>query len=201
MAYLGTVAASGGYYVATAARRIVSQPATLTGSIGVVGGKFNVHALSQRVGVHRELLARGAASAIGSPFVPFSDEERRRLRAQMAEAYDRFVNRVAEGRGLSRDEVLAVARGRVWTGRQAQERRLVDALGDFQTAVDAAKELMGVSPSWTVPVVQIKPPQGVPLGGRGLFAGIADARDSAAGWAALLGERVLALIPWELALR
>jgi protease-4 len=201
VAYLGTVAASGGYYVATAARRIVSQPATLTGSIGVVGGKFNVHALAQRAGVHRELLARGAASAIGSPFVPFSDEERRRLRAQMAEAYDRFVNRVAEGRGLSRDEVLAVARGRVWTGRQAQERRLVDALGDFQTAVDAAKELMGVSPSWTVPVVQIKPPQGVPLGGRGLLAGIADARDAASGWAALLGERVLALMPWELALR
>ncbi len=201
VAFLSNVAASGGYYVATAARRIVSQPATLTGSIGVIAGKFNVHGLTERLGVHREILGRGDAAAMASPFAPFSDEERRRIRAQMAEMYDRFVDRVASGRGLSREEVLAVARGRVWTGRQAQQRRLVDALGDFQAALDAAKELMGVSPSWLVPVVQIKPPPGVPVGVRGPFAPLAGAWEAPAGLGTLLEERVLALLPWEVGLR
>jgi protease-4 len=198
VAFLGNVAASGGYYVAAAARRIISQPWTLTGSIGVIGGKFNVQGLAERLGVHHEILARGEAAAIASPFIPLSEEERRRLKTQMTEMYDRFVDRVAAGRDLSRDDVLAVARGRVWTGRQAQEHRLVDALGDFQVAVDAAKELMGVSPSWAVPVVQIKPPPSVPLGVRGPFAGIAAAEDVWACLATLLAEPVLALMPWGL---
>ncbi len=198
VAFFGNVAGSGGYYVAAGARRIISQPATLTGSIGVLGGKFDVHALAARAGVHREILSRGEAVTITSPFTPFSAEERRRLRAQMEEVYDRFVGRVAEGRGLSREEVLAVAKGRVWTGRQAQRHRLVDALGDFVTAVDTAKELMGVPAARVVPVIQIRPPRAAPLGGRGLLAGVTGAWTDLA---AALEERILALMPWDLSLR
>jgi len=198
VAYFGNVAGSGGYYVAAGARRIVGQPATLTGSIGVIAGKFDAHALAARAGVHREILARGEAATMTSPFVPFSADERRRLRVQMEEIYERFVGRVAEGRGLSREEVLAVAKGRVWTGRQARDRGLVDTLGDFSTAVDAAKELMGLPSSWVVPVIPIKPPRAVALGGRGLLGGLTGAW---AELAAILEERVVTLMPWDLSLR
>ncbi len=205
VAYLGNVAASGGYYVAAGAKRIISQPATLTGSIGVISGKLNVHGLAARAGVHREILTRGAAATITSSFTPFSAEERRRIRVQMEEMYDRFVDRVAEGRGLTREEVLGVARGRVWTGRQAQQHRLVDTLGDFFTAVDTAKELMGIPASRVVPVIQIRPPRGVPLGYRGFLGGLADAwaevADAWADLAAILEERILALTPWDVSLR
>jgi protease-4 len=199
VAYMGNVAGSGGYYVAAGARRIISHPATLTGSIGVISGKFNARGLAERAGVHREILARGEASTITSPFTSFSAEERRRIRAQMTEVYDRFVDRVASGRGLSRDAVLTVARGRVWTGRQALERRLVDKLGDFQVAIDAAKEMMRVPASWAVPVVQIKAPPALPL--RGIKAPLAEIGDAWRDLSALLEERILTLMPWDLGLR
>lgn len=212
VAFMSNVAASGGYYIAAGAKKIVSHSATLTGSIGVISGKFSVRGLAERAGVHREILTRGEAATITSPFTPFSPEERRRIRAQMEDVYGRFVDRVVAGRGLLREDVLQVAKGRVWTGRQAQGHGLVDTLGDFFTAVDAAKALMGVPASSVVPVVVIKPPQGVPLGGRGLFARLAgvwgtlgDAwwgvADAVADAAALLEERVLVLMPWDLSWR
>jgi protease IV len=195
VAYLGNVAASGGYYVAAGARRIISQPGTITGSIGVISGKFNVRGALEHIGVYREILTRGAAAAISSPFVPFSSDERRRLRIQTEEIYDRFVDRVAAGRRMSRDRVLEIARGRVWTGRQAHGHGLVDALGDFPTAVTIAKELMGVPTSWDVPVVPIQPPHAAPLWTRGPLADLGEAWTGLAG---LLDERVLALMPWDL---
>jgi protease-4 len=193
VAFLGNVAASGGYYVAAGAKKIVSQPSTLTGSIGVIAGKFNVQDLAERAGVHREILARGEAATITSPFARLSPDERRRLRAQAEDVYDRFVSRVAAGRELSREDVAAVAKGRVWTGRQAQRHGLVDALGDFSTAVDTAKELMGVPKSRVVPVVFVRAPRAVPLDGRRLLAW--------ADFAQLLEERALVLMPWSLSLR
>lgn len=198
VAYLRNVAGSGGYYVAAGCRRIVSQPATLTGSIGVISGKFTVHGLVARVGVNREMIVRGEAAAMSSPFTPFSAEERRRLRTQMEAIYDRFVDRVAAGRRMARAEVLAAARGRVWTGRQALGLGLVDRLGDFPAAVNVAKELMGVPESRAVPVVQIRPPRHVPLRGAGFLAELADLWT---GLTTLVEERVLALIPWEISLR
>ncbi len=212
VAFLHNVAASGGYYVAAGATKIVSLPATLTGSIGVISGKFDLRALGARAGFHREILTRGQAAAMMSPFVPFAPGERRHIRAQMEEVYGRFVDRVASGRGLAREDVLAVARGRVWTGREAQQHRLVDTLGDFFTAIDTAKQLMGLPASRIVPVVLIKAPPGVPLGGRGvlgslavawggIFGAWAMAVDVWADLAALLEERVLALLPWDLSLR
>jgi protease-4 len=198
VAYLGNVAGSGGYYVAAGARRVIAQSATLTGSIGVISGKFTVRGLAARAGVVRETLTRGEAAAISSPFVPYSAEDRRRVRKQMDEVYARFVDRVAAGRRMTRADVMAVARGRIWTGRQAKERGLVDRLGDFPAAVAAVKELMGVPESRAVPVVLIRPPRGVPVRGAGMLAELGEA---GANLAALLEEQVLALTPWELSLR
>jgi len=200
VAYLGNVAASGGYYVAAGASRIISQPATLTGSIGVIGGKFTVRGLAARAGINRERLTRGEAAAISSSFAPYSAEERRRLRRQMEEIYARFVGRVAAGRRIPREAVLAVARGRVWTGRQARAHGLVDDLGDFPAAVAAAKQLMGVPESRDVPVVLIRPPRSAAAGGLGPLA-IAGLGETWAWIAALVEERALALMPWEIALR
>ena len=194
VAYFGNVAASGGYYVAAGARRIVAQAGTLTGSIGVVSGKFTVQRLAGRAGVHQEILTRGEAAAMTSPFRPFSPEERRRLRTQAEEIYERFVARVAEGRRLSREQVHAVARGRVWTGRQAMQHRLVDRLGDFYAAIDSAKELMGLAPSRVVPVWIIRPPRAVMIGRRSVL-GMLDTVEM------LLRERVVALLPWEIRLQ
>jgi protease-4 len=194
VAYFSNVAASGGYYVAAGARRIVAQAGTLTGSIGVISGKFSVERLAGRAGIHQEILTRGDAAAMASPFRPFSPEQRRRLRVQAEEIYDRFVARVAEGRRLPREQVEAVARGRVWTGRQAMQHRLVDRLGDFNTAIDSAKELMGLAPGRVVPVLIIRPPRAVTVGRRSALV-LLDTAEM------LQREGVLALMPWEIRLR
>ena len=131
-----------------------------------------------------------------SPFIHFSEEERRRLRKQMTEIYDRFVDRVAAGRRLAREDVLAVARGRVWTGRQAERHHLVDALGDFQAAVAAAKELMGVPSSQNIAVLHIRPPRNLPVP-----SALSTLGDMWSDLTALLEERALALMPWDLRLR
>ncbi len=198
VAYFGNVAGSGGYYVAAAASCVISQPATLTGSIGVIGGKFYVRDLAARAGLHREILMRGEAAAMPSPFIHFSEEERRRLRRQMTEIYDRFVDRVAAGRKLAREDVLTVARGRVWTGRQAERHHLVDTLGDFQAAVAAAKELMGVPPSQNIAVLHIRPPRNLPVPSASALSTLGDMWSDLT---ALLEERTLALMPWDLRLR
>ncbi|HKX19091.1 MAG TPA: signal peptide peptidase SppA, partial [bacterium] len=194
VAYFGNTAASGGYYIAAGARRIIAQAGTLTGSIGVISGKFTIQELADRAGVHQEILTRGEAAAMTSPFRPFSPEERRRLRTQAEKIYARFVDRVAEGRRLSREQVRTVARGRVWTGRQALQHRLVDRLGDFYAAVDTAKELMGLAPARVVPVFIVRPPRAVTIGHRSAL-GMLDAAEM------LRREGVLALMPWEITLR
>jgi protease IV len=225
VAYFGNVAASGGYYVAAGAHRIVAQAGTLTGSIGVISGKFTLGRLAARAGVHHEILTRGEAAAMNSPFRPFSTEQRRRLRAQADEIYARFVDCVAQGRRLPREQVQTVARGRVWTGRQALQRGLVDRLGDFYAALDTAKELMGLAPSRVVPVLIIRPPRALTIGRRAALGsvnaphapagidgalGLAGAAAAAAGgwmstlWACadtLFSEGILALMPWDIRLR
>jgi ClpP class serine protease len=113
----------------------------------------------------------------------------------MEETYDRFVSRVAEGRRMPREDVLAVARGRVWTGRQARERGLVDRLGDFPTAVAAIKELMGIPDSRGVAVVPVRPPRAVALRAPAVLTELGDVWTDLS---SLFGERVLALAPWEI---
>src|SRR5690606_29500284 len=129
---LGDVAASGGYYIAAPAHTIVAQPGTLTGSIGVVTGKFVLAATMEKLGIGTAAVSEGAFAQIYSPFRPFTDIERERLSDHMRATYDLFVDRVALGREQPATSIDAVAQGRVWTGRQAQELGLVDELGGLQ---------------------------------------------------------------------
>jgi protease-4 len=143
---MGDVAASGGYYIATAASAVVAEGSTLTGSIGVIGGKFVLKRLLDRFGIHRETRSTGPNAFWFSPFHSFSPEERDRHRDLLRHFYEtKFLPAVAEGRGLGMEQVDSVARGRVWTGRQAHARGLVDYLGGMEEAVARACEKAGIS--------------------------------------------------------
>jgi protease-4 len=191
--FMGSVAASGGYYVTCAARHIVAGATTLTGSIGVIAGKVNLQGLFDKLGVHREILARGATASMPSAFAPYTEAEWVILRSWMEEIYHRFKARVAAGRKLSMEAVETIARGRVWTGRQALDYGLIDELGDFGTAVNKAKDLAGIPTEAAVSVITVRPPRAVavPSGSStrwdlGLYAAMR-----------LLNEHALVLMPWE----
>ena len=137
---MGDVAASGGYYIAVPAHTIVAEPGTLTGSIGVVTGKFVLGGAADKLGVGTGSVSDGKRAEIYSPFRPFSADERARVEEQMRTTYELFVSRVATGRRSSREKIDAVGQGRVWTGHQALERGLVDELGGLGRAIRLAKE-------------------------------------------------------------
>jgi protease-4 len=141
---MSDVAGSGGYWISMAATKIVAQPQTLTGSIGVLAGKFSFAGLLDKLGITAEKLTFGEKADIFSPFRPFTLEERKVLRDQILWTYDQFLTKVAAGRNMSKDDVNKVGRGRVWTGRQAKELKLVDELGGLSTAVGLAKKLAGI---------------------------------------------------------
>jgi protease-4 len=138
VATLGDVAASGGYYMACAADAIFAEAGSLTGSIGVVGGKLDLSELYRQLGVARDGVERGARAGMLSDSRPLRADERSALRAGMAALYEAFVVRVARGRNLARDAVARAAEGRVWSGRRALEQGLVDALGG---PLEALREL------------------------------------------------------------
>jgi protease-4 len=138
---MGDYAASGGYYIAAPGDWIVAEPSTLTGSIGVFGGKMNLGGVYEKVGITTHTWQRGAMSNLFSPIANFSDPERARFREFLESFYEVFLARVGEGRKMDRDAVHAVAQGRVWTGGQALERGLVDELGGLDVAVRKAAEL------------------------------------------------------------
>ncbi len=143
---MGDIAASGGYYIATAASAVLAEGSTLTGSIGVIGGKFVLKRLLDRLGIHRESRSAGSNAQFFSPFHSFTIEERERHRDLLRHFYEtKFLPAVAEGRGLDREQADRVGRGRVWTGRQAQARGLVDSLGGLEEAIARACEIAGVS--------------------------------------------------------
>jgi protease IV len=143
---MGDVAGSGGYYVAMAANVIVAQPATLTGSIGVLGGKLQTSGLLERLGVRVEGLGHGRHALMFSSQTGFSDEEWAKLDEWLDLVYDDFTEKAARGRAMSREAVHEVARGRVWTGADAAERGLVDELGGLHRAVEIARERAGLAP-------------------------------------------------------
>lgn len=156
---MGDVAASGGYYIAAPAHAIVAQPGTLTGSIGVFGGKFAAAGAFDKVGVGIDGVTYGAQADIFSPVDRFSDTARAAMQAQVDDVYERFLQVVAEGRAMSRDEAHAVAQGRVWTGRQALVRGLVDELGGFRRAVALARERAGIDADEEVTLVPFPGPR------------------------------------------
>jgi len=137
---MGEVAGSGGYYVAAPADKIVAEPATLTGSIGVLAGKLVISGLLQKIGVSVDAAERGANAGMFSALHDFSPEARGRLDAFLDQTYRGFKEHVAAGRHLSADQVEAVAKGRVWSGEEAKAKGLVDELGGFGTGLRLAKE-------------------------------------------------------------
>jgi len=142
---VGDMAASGGYYIASAATEILAHDSSLVGSIGVVGGKVSVGDLADRLGVHVEVLQRGRNAAWLSPMRPFTDEERIVIGRMLRATYRRFVRRVAEGRDMPSERVGAAAEGRLWSGRRAREAGLVDAEGGLWEALRRARQQGGVS--------------------------------------------------------
>ena len=156
---MGDVAGSGGYYIAAPAAKIVAEPATLTGSIGVIAGKLVFGGLLKKIGGNSDSIQIGANAGIFSIMNGFSPSERERLEAVLDDIYNTFKSRVAEGRKLDANAVEAVAKGRVWSGADAKERGLVDALGGMTTALGLAKEQAGIRPDQDVNLKLYPPPK------------------------------------------
>ena len=144
VASLGSVAASGGYYVAVAADRIYASPGTLTGSIGVVMQLANLEGLLKKVGVEYVVVKAGAYKDVGNMARAMTPEERRILQSLLDDVYDQFISAVADGRGLDPQAVRAFAEGRIYSGRQAQSLKMVDDLGGLEDAIEAAAKMAGL---------------------------------------------------------
>jgi protease IV len=153
VASMGTMAASGGYYVSMDADAIVANPGTITGSIGVLSGKLVIRDLKERLGVGSDTVRTNANADVWSADELFTPEQQADREAEADLIYSDFVERVAAGRKLSTEAVDAVARGRIWTGADALERGLVDELGGFWTAVRRAKVLAGLDEDTDVRIV------------------------------------------------
>jgi protease IV len=158
---MGSVAASGGYYIAMASDRIIAEPGTLTGSIGVLWGKIAVGKSLEMVGLEARELGIGKNALFLSGITPWDQNQLAQVNAQADIVYADFTRKVAEGRKLPLDRVQAVARGRVWTGADAKERGLVDELGGFWTAVADVKKLTGIAPDVRVAFKNYPAPHGL----------------------------------------
>lgn len=142
---MGNVAASGGYYIAAPGNEILAMPETITGSIGIFSGKFDLSQALAKIGVHREVMQRGKRAALLSTSQPWSEDEIAVVRRSMQTLYDLFIDRVAEGRAdLKRAQIEPLAQGRVWTGAQARACGLVDRPAGFLTAIDIAARDAGL---------------------------------------------------------
>jgi protease IV len=156
---MGDVAGSGGYYIAAAADKIVADPATLTGSIGVLAGKVLVSGLLDKIGAGTSAVDVGADAGIFSAFKDFSPQEHQRFETFLDDIYSGFKNRVAEGRKMDAAAVEAVAKGRIWSGADAKAKGLVDALGGYDTALALAKQEAGIPPTSDVTIKIFPPPE------------------------------------------
>lgn len=147
VASMGTVAASGGYYIAVATDRILANPGTLTGSIGVIMQMANFQELLEKIGVKSVVVKTGKFKDLGSPFRPMVEEERQLLESVMNDTLSQFIEAVADGRSMDAAEVELLADGRVFTGRQAKSVLLIDEIGDLHDAIKLAGELGGIEGS------------------------------------------------------
>ncbi len=184
VASMSDLAASGGYYVAIAAPDIVAQPGTLTGSIGIYGGKIVTGGTYEKLGMNIEALSIGKNAQMNSPVRPYNPSERAKLEEQLQAFYDQFVEKVARSRRQTPEAIDKLAQGRVWTGAQAKERGLVDALGGLERAVALAKERAKIPAAQNVELV-VFPPR------RTLYEILSDTfggTDQSAGLALLLGR-------------
>ena len=143
---MSDVAGSGGYWIAMNADKIVAQPQTLTGSIGVVSGKFNMAKLFDKLGITAERIALGKRADMFTSFRSLTEEERSLLKTEILWIYDIFITKVSIGRNLEKEDVDKIGRGRVWTGQQAKELGLIDEIGGLSKAIELVKELINVPP-------------------------------------------------------
>lgn len=154
-------AASGGYYISAGATHIVAQPATLTGSIGIVFSHANIDGLLGKLGISTETVSRGTYASLLSPANSWSPDERQQVQRLMEALYGSFIQKVARGRDMEVSAVDQVGRGRVWTGAQAKEIGLVDELGGLTTALRVAKERIALSANAAVELIFFPKPKGV----------------------------------------
>ena len=141
VASIGSLGASGAYYIASAADKIIANPGTLTGSIGVLMEFIRVEELLKKIGIEMEVIKSGEFKDMGSPNREMTERERRMLKNLIEDIRNQFVAAVAEGRNMPREKVLELADGRIFSGREAKELGLVDYLGNFQDAVNIAKRM------------------------------------------------------------
>ncbi len=193
-------AASGGYYVAVTGDPIVAYPNTLTGSIGVIFARFNLHGLFDKIGMHEQLLTRGRYADIDSASVPLSEAERQKLTDQIDAFYRAFVSRVADGRKKPFDQIEPLAQGRVWLGAQARRNGLVDQLGGLDRAIEVLKQQAHLTPSERVTLVPYPGQRSIfDL----LFRSRTDALTDLATRAAMLRDagspagKILGKLPWQ----
>ena len=141
---MGSVAASGGYYIASASDLIVANPGTITGSIGVLMEFTNIEELFRKIGIKGVVLKSGEHKDIGSPFREMTPEEKRLIQSVIDNVHQQFIQAVADGRKMDRLKVAQVADGRILTGEQAKQLGLVDQLGNLQDAIDTAAKMVGI---------------------------------------------------------
>ena len=156
---MGDVAASGGYYIACNANKIVAEPSTITGSIGVVGGKPVVKGFYDWIGVSNEYVMRGKNSGMFRETEKFNDSERAKFQEFLRNTYDDFITKVGKGRSKDKDYIDSIGQGRVWTGSQGKEKGLVDEYGGLDKAIEIAKQLANIPAEKSIQrVIMPQPP-------------------------------------------
>jgi protease-4 len=169
---MSDVAASGGYFSAAGCDEIFAEPMTITGSIGIFYGKFDISGLLHKLGVSTDVFKRGKHADAESLYRPFTDEERAKMYDQLRYSYSRFVGAVAEGRHLSKADVDAAGRGHVYTGEQAKAVKLIDVYGGLGDALDEAKQRMNLSPGTKIQLIELPEPPASLLGTAGKLLGL-----------------------------
>jgi len=190
---MSDLAASGGYYIAMPAQVIVAQPSTLTGSIGIFGGKLVMGGVYEKLGAHIESTSIGRNAEMDSPVRPFNASELQKVEEQLHAFYSEFVRRAAESRHTTPEKIDSLAQGRVWTGRQAKDNGLVDELGGLDRALTIAKERAHIPASSNVEVVSYPQPRSFYQLVSDTFSGNSDAAVSAWVSAHLSADELTAL--------
>jgi len=191
IASMGDVAASGGYYAAMGADQVFAEPTTITGSIGVFFVKPVFNPLAEKLGVHHETIKRGDLSNFVNLLDPWTPEEKAAAQKWVDAFYDGFITEVAKSRRMSREQVDAIARGRVWSGLDAKGKGLVDEMGGLLEAIDAAKARAGIPASEDCEISILGEPRGLLsslAGSDGMFSAVLGETSAPPALPATLGQ-------------